>query len=121
MIKLFYTCMLSLVAGVALGQESAIGDDTPTADQSKDKVETVAAVDAKAGDEFEPPPGYKTKKRGKITLYCIKDSTVGTRFQTEKCYDEDQIRAMLLAREQNNRDFDKSRATCSNPAICTAP
>ena len=112
---------MSLAAGLALAQESAIGDETPTADQAKDKAETVAAVDAKADDEFKPPPGYKTKKRGKITLYCIKDSTVGTRFQTETCYDEQQIHAMLLAREQNNRDFDKARATCSNPAICSAP
>ncbi len=48
-------------------------------------------------EEFKPPPGFKTKKRGEIVLYCMKDSTVGTRFKTEKCYDEVQMREYLLA------------------------
>lgn len=111
---------MSLVAGVALAQESAIGNETPAADQAKDEAESATAAAAKE-KEFKPPPGFKTKKRGKITLYCIRDSTVGTRFKTEKCYDEEQMKAYMLAREQNNRDFDQRRAVCSNPAVCAPP
>lgn len=110
-----------LWSGLAIAQESAISNETTTADETADKAETVAAANAKKEEEFVPPPGYKSKKRGKITLYCIQDSTVGTRFKTEKCYDEDQMRALILDREQNNRDFDRARATCSNPAICAPP
>lgn len=113
--------VLVLWSGLASSQESAIGNETPTADQAADKVETKSVADAKEEEEFKPPPGYKTKKRGKITLYCIQDSTVGTRFKTEKCYDEAQMRDVILAREQNNRDFDRSRATCSNAAVCAPP
>jgi len=103
------------MASLAFAQESASGNKTPVADQAKAKAETTAAT-AEAKDEtqeLKPPPGFRTKKRGDKVLYCIKDSTVGTRFKTEKCYDEDQMKAYLLAREQNNRDFDQRRAICS--------
>jgi hypothetical protein len=117
MLKLICACIVSLVAGMALAQESAIGDETPAADQAKDKAEASTAAEAKK-EEFTPPPGFKTKKRGKITVYCIQDSTVGTRFKTEKCYDEAQIHDYLLAREQANREFDQRRAICSNSSVC---
>lgn len=116
--KLIWIVVMSVWAGMALGQESAIGNETPAAaDQAKDKAESTT-VAATTEEEFKPPPGFKTKKRGKITLYCIQDSTVGTRFKTEKCYDEERMKAYMLAREQNNRDFDQRRAICSNAGVC---
>ncbi len=51
----------------------------------------------------------------------MKDTDIGTRFKTEKCLDEAQMRDYVLAQEQNNRDFDRVRAICSNPAICAPP
>jgi len=72
----------------------------------------------KPESEFKPPPGYKAKKRGDVTLYCTRGKATGTRFQTESCYDEAQLRDYLLAREQYNRDFDRTRAICANPAMC---
>ena len=68
---------------------------------------------AAAESEFKPPPGFKTKKRGTLVLYCIKDSTVGTRFKTEKCYDEAQMRDYLTAQQENKRDIERVRNTCS--------
>ena len=110
---------LSLIASLAFAEESAIGNELPAAEQAKDKATTAAAAEAKAvQEEVKPPPGFRAKKRGKMTVYCIQDSTVGTRFKTEKCYDEEQMKAYLLAREQNNRDFDQRRAICSNPGVC---
>lgn len=93
-----------------------------TAEQPPDKPEaaTIAEADP-ASKEFKPPPGFRKKKRGKHVLYCIQDSTVGTRFKTEKCYDEEQMKHYLLAREQNNRDFDQRRSICSNPKACGMP
>ena len=64
-------------------------------------------------EEFKPPPGFKTKKRGEIVLYCMRDSTVGTRFKTEKCYDEAQMRDYLAAQQENKRDIERVRSTCS--------
>ncbi len=124
MLRPILTLVMTLLAGVALAQESssAIGDETTTADQGKDKPEstTVAAAEVKK-DEFVPPPGYRIRKRGNKVLYCVQDVVVGTRFKTENCYDEAQVRDLILMREQNNRDFDRARAICSNPAVCAPP
>ena len=76
---------------------------------SADEQPKAAATEA----EFKPPPGFKTKKRGKLVVYCIRDSTVGTRFQTEKCYDEAQMRDYLTAQQENKRDIERVRNTCS--------
>ncbi len=78
------------------------------------------AEDAANVEEFKPPAGFKTRKRGELVLYCMKDSTVGTRFQTEKCFSEDQMRDYLIAQQENKRDIDRIRSTCSTGAgdIC---
>ncbi len=106
----------------AMAQEVAKADETPAASEPEAKAEAPETVKAAAAtEEFTPPPGFVTKKRGKLVLYCIRDSTVGTRFKTEKCYDEQQLHDYLLARDENQRDINRTRGTCSNPAICTAP
>jgi len=102
----------------ALAQDAAIGNETPAAEASSDKAESTAKADAATpGDaEFKPPPGFKTKKRGELVLYCMRDSTVGTRFKTEKCYDEAQMRDYIAAQQENKRDIDRVRNTCSTGA-----
>ena len=82
-------------------------------DAAADATATDQAPAAEAAAEFKPPPGFKTKKRGKLVLYCMKDSTVGTRFKTEKCYDESQMRDYLAAQQEQKRDIERVRNTCS--------
>jgi hypothetical protein len=96
-----------LAAGVGLAQESAVSE----------KAADVAAS-AKSEHEFKPPPGFKTKKRGALTVYCKKDREIGTRFVTEHCLDEAQMRDYLLALEEQKRDIDRIRATCATAATC---
>lgn len=73
-----------------------------------------------AGDkEFVPPPGYQKMKRGKHELWCRKETEIGTRFSTIKCYTDEQLRALVELREKQNRDFDQRRSVCSNPAVCS--
>jgi len=120
--QLMWTVIMSLIASVALAQETASGNETPAADQAKERAATAAAAQAKnETEELKPLPGFRAKKRGDKILYCIQDSTVGTRFKTEKCYDAEQMKAYLLAREQNNRDFDQRRSICQNPKACGMP
>jgi hypothetical protein len=85
---------------------------------AQEQPETTAKAEptAPADEEFKPPPGFKTKKRGELVLYCIRDSTVGTRFKTEKCYDEAQMRDYLAAQQENKRDIERVRNTCSTGA-----
>ena len=119
MLKMIGALLMSLAAGIALGQDSAIGNDTPAADQAKDKAEAKTTAAAKEeGREFKPPPGFVTKKRGALVVYCMKDRTTGTRFATEKCYDEAQMHEYLLALEIQKRDIDRIRSTCATAATC---
>lgn len=74
--------------------------------------------EAKAAQEIRLPPGFAKVKRGKHVLYCKRDSNVGTRFKSEKCFDEAGMRDYILAQQQNNRDFDRARSTCSSMAAC---
>ncbi len=111
--------LLTLVSGFALAQESAVGNEAPAADQAVDKLETESAAKVSEEKEFEPPPGFKTKKRGKFTVYCIQDATIGTRFKTDRCLDEDQVREYLLAREIQKRDIDRIRSTCATSTVCS--
>lgn len=114
-----WACLALAQVTFADSEKSEPASEQAEAEPAADKSESRAVAEAQPGDEeFKPPPGFKTKKRGKHVLYCIRDSTVGTRFKTEKCYDEEQMKAYMLAREQNNRDFDQRRAICSNPAVC---
>jgi hypothetical protein len=115
--------LMTFLAGAALAQEgdSAIGNETPTADQAQDKTETETADETKEPEEFKIPAGYQAKKRGKYTVYCIKDATIGTRFQTERCFDEAQVREYLLALEIQKRDIDRIRSTCVTASVCSPP
>ena len=97
---------------------NAVRDEAQATDKAADKAAADAAATAAAEKEFKPPPGFKRKKFGDKVLYCMKDSDIGSRFKTEKCLDEAQMRDYVLAQEQNNRDFDRSRSICSNPGIC---
>ena len=88
--------------------------------------EEPAAVETPAKEaaevkEFKPPPGFVTKKRGELVLYCKKDATLGTRFKTEKCYDEPQLREYMLALEQQKMDVDRIRGPCGGGDACGPP
>ncbi len=108
------------VAADAAAEDPAppVADQAKTTAPAKDKAESELAATAKDDEEFELPPGFKARKRGDVTVYCIKGLSTGTRFKTESCYDKDQLHDYLLAREQNNADFNRSRAVCSTSAIC---
>lgn len=113
--------VIMLAALTAHAQEAVVGADTPAAAEvTGDKVEGTAKPSEAAPkvEEFKPPPGFKTKKRGEIVVYCMKDSTVGTRFKTEKCYDREQMREYLLALEVQKRDIDRIRSTCATGSVC---
>ncbi len=110
----------SLLAMPALTADSdnAIGNETVTADQAQDKAETDTADEAKAPEPFKVPLGYRQKTKGKRIVYCKKETEPGTRFSSERCYDEVQLRAMETARQQEQAAIEQSRKTCSNQEAC---
>ncbi len=114
--------LLAFFAGAAIGSDSdsAIGNETPTAEQAKDKAVTETTTDAKPEEPFKVPAGYQPKKRGKKMVYCKKAMESGTRFSQEKCYSEEQLRAQEAEREQDQVTLDQSRKVCANPESCGA-
>jgi hypothetical protein len=118
--RLVCALALAAISAAALAQEKSTGAEESAADPAPDAVESPPAAEAKTAGakEFTPPPGFKTKKSGKHILYCKKDSVVGTRFKTEKCLDEAQMRDYLIALAEQKRDIDRIRSTCASAAAC---
>ena len=88
-------------------------------EQASSQEQATAKEPAKAEEEFKIPPGFKAKKRGKHTVYCIKTQSIGTRFENETCYDEQGLKDYLFAQEQNKADFERARAVCATSAVCS--
>lgn len=116
--------LLTLLAGSGYAQDAPstaanAADQAKQADAASDtsKAQPVAASDNEK--EMKIPPGFKAKKRGNKTVYCTKGSAIGTRFVTETCYDETQMRDYIQAREQNQIDLDRSRAVCATASVCS--
>lgn len=112
--------VVAMIAGPlpALAGNSAIGNETPTADQAQDKAETETTDEAKPAEPFKVPAGYQPKKRGKKTVYCKKAMESGTRFSQERCFSEEQLRAQEAEREQEHATFDQSRKVCATVESC---
>ena len=114
--------LMGLVSGYAFAadNDSAIGNETPTADQAQDKAEADTTDEAKPEEPFKVPAGYQPKKRGKKMVYCKKAMESGTRFSQEKCYSEEQLRAMEGERDQDQVTLDQSRKVCGTAESCSA-
>lgn len=115
--------LIASTAGAGLAFGAPMADETPVADATKEQTSSAEAAPQKTEIPLAErlPPGFKVKKRGKFTLYCKKDTPLGTRFQSETCYDEDQMRAYMLALQENKSDVDRIRSTCSNQCTCGNP
>ena len=114
--------LMGLVSGFAFAadNDSAIGNETPTADQAQDKAEADTTDEAKPEEPFKVPAGYQPKKRGKKMVYCKKAMESGTRFSQEKCYSEEQLQAMEGERDQDQVTLDQSRKVCGTAESCSA-
>ena len=97
----------------------------PAAVEAKAATATNSAVPAAPTaaakeEEFVIPPGFKQKKRGKFIVYCRKETALGTRLQTEKCYDEEGIHEMLRAQAEDREKVDQMRRICGSLDACGA-
>ena len=96
----FASVVLAALAGIA-----AAADESAKAPAAEEK-------------PFVPPDGWREKKRGKHTVYCRKDTVIGTRFQKETCYDKEGIRAMLAAQQDDRDKVDQMRRICGSQEAC---
>jgi hypothetical protein len=52
-------------------------------------------------------------------VYCKKTMESGTRFAQEKCYSEEQLRAMDATREEDTAKLDQTRKVCASLENCS--
>ena len=107
--------------GAPVDESGATAGEPPDTAVAADRPATAAEADADKPQEVTLPPGFKKKKRGKYTLYCKTESTTGSRFTFERCFDDAQLRDYILALQENKRDIDRIRSTCSNICTCGQP
>jgi hypothetical protein len=107
--------------GAPAEESGATGGEPPDSTAGADKPAAATEADANMPQEVTLPPGFKKKKRGKYILYCKTESTTGSRFTFERCLDDAQLRDYILALQENKRDLDRIRSTCSNICTCGQP
>lgn len=90
------------------------------AEDATESAKPETKAEAEPEGEFKPPPGYRTRKRGDKVIYCKKEQVRESRLMTEKCYDQVQLREMLLSIEQQRNEIDQRRRICPSPTTCGA-
>ena len=103
---------MRMVPVVTLTLLATLGGTAAVADEPE---KTAAAAEE---EPFVPPDGWREKKRGKYTVYCRKETEVGTRLQKETCYDQEGIRAMLVKQQEDRDSLDQMRRICGQDGGC---
>lgn len=84
----------SAPAPAAAGTESAATGSKPASSAADASAEPSPEVLKKARRE-----GFKPKKRDGVTMFCNTDASLGTKFVTEKCYDQYHMEMLVQLRE----------------------
>lgn len=96
--SLIFAILIAFATGPAIAQDS----EKPVAEEK----------------EYKPPPGYKTRHRGDKTIYCRKETEIGSRFAVTKCFSKEQLEVELERIAASKEEFERSRRVCSSQANC---
>jgi hypothetical protein len=109
--------VLLCVSWAAAAEEPARKPETEEATRKPEALQAAAKAepDAETTDEFKPPPGFRTRKRGDTVVYCRKEIQLGSRFPVDKCYDEAGIREL-----RTRPNWSESIKACGKSG-CTTP
>lgn len=107
----------AILAGCA-SQPQTPTPATPAAAPSPAATPAPAATTAKAeAGAYKPPAGYRAKKLGANTLYCKKDTLLGSRFPTEFCFSEDELKEIERRGEDMRQNKLKNSGICGGVAM----
>ena len=112
--------VVSLSSGAALAEEPAAAaapaaSPAPAAEKALEPAATTATADEK----YNPPPGFKTKKRKGETVYCRSRAPLGTRIKSEECFTEAQIKEVERAMATATEDIQQKGRMCTTGFMCT--
>lgn len=71
-----------------------------------------AAEPQSTNEAFKPPNGYRVKKRGTDTVYCRKDTILGSRFPEEFCFTEDELKDLERRAESERVSKQQQSGIC---------
>ena len=94
-------------ATVAAGTDSTAAASKPASSATDASSEPSPEVLKEARRE-----GLKPKKRNGVTMFCQRDKSIGTNFETEKCYDQQHME-MLVEQRQDQRNVMQQSVGCS--------
>jgi hypothetical protein len=97
-------------ATVAAGTDSTATASKPASSETTASSEPSPEVLKEARRE-----GFKPKKRNGVTMFCYTDATLGTRFETEKCFDQAHMEALAQQR-QDQRNLMQRPGACTGSA-----
>jgi invasion protein IalB len=66
-----------------------------------------------ASGEFVAPAGYQKKHRGDTTVYCKRETPIGTRFAKEYCYTQADLERMEASKVNLKQEVERTRRTCT--------
>jgi hypothetical protein len=87
---------------------AAVAGEEP-ADPAAPQTAAEAGPSAEETAEFKPPPGFRPKKRGELTVYCRREAVLGSRFKAERCYDQAGIEELQRAELENAEMLERIR------------
>lgn len=98
------------VCGRSSAQQPSEAEKTPAADAASDAAAVAAARTADLRKKAAQH-GYRTRVKNGVATFCRSGATLGSRFVTEKCMNEDQF-ALTLLREDQQRDQLRLTGAC---------
>ncbi len=72
----------------------------------------VALPSIPAADDFKPPPGYRTLKRGDQTIYCKSFKPIGSSVPQTSCLTKEQVQEAERRNQQDRDDMYKRQGQC---------
>jgi hypothetical protein len=103
-------------AAAAAPAPATASEPAPAGNQSAQ-----TAVATEDSGKFRIPSGYKPRKKdGGETVYCKKETFLGTRFPTEVCMTLAQLREVEERNTLMRTDLDRAQRVCGGAAGCAA-
>ena len=87
----------------------AIAAEEPPADPEAPQTTAESKPAAEETVEFKPPPGFRARKHGDLTVYCRREDVLGSRFKAEKCYDRAGIEELKRAELEKTEMLERMR------------
>ncbi len=114
--------LLILAAGsvFAAASDLATSNESPVAEAVPVEPAGDAVAEIKEDKPFRMPPGFRTKTRGEKTVYCRKETLSGSRFGSETCYTEEQLKAIAAQNEAQRQEIERNRRACAADAACAS-